>query len=216
MQSELERSIKLDPNFADAYNILAFTCMAQGKSDEALAAMRGAVALNPRNEQYQFNFAHLYLERREFDEATSILRALQTSADPQVAARSSEELARMQSYREQTSLAARLSAQDMTNAPMMTPSSSPESEPEPVSPAVAGAAKFLRGRLLSVDCSHAPTAMLTILAGSTNWKMRVADSSKAIVIGADQFSCDWKNRKVAVNYKAGSGGEGDLVSLEVQ
>jgi hypothetical protein len=35
-------------------------------------------------------------------------------------------------------------------------------------------------------------------------------------MGEDQFSCDWKNRKVAVNYKVDRAGEGDLISLEVQ
>jgi tetratricopeptide (TPR) repeat protein len=37
MQSELERSVKLDPDFADAYSVLAFTYMSQGKRDQALA-----------------------------------------------------------------------------------------------------------------------------------------------------------------------------------
>ena len=37
-----------------------------------------------------------------------------------------------------------------------------------------------------------------------------------LLIGADEFSCGWKNRPVAVNYKAGGKADGDLVSLEVR
>jgi len=36
------------------------------------------------------------------------------------------------------------------------------------------------------------------------------------VIGADQFSCDWQNLRVSVNYKPGGAADGDLVSLEVR
>jgi hypothetical protein len=37
-----------------------------------------------------------------------------------------------------------------------------------------------------------------------------------VLIGADNFSCDWRNRQVTVNYKPGLGKEGDLVSLEMR
>jgi hypothetical protein len=67
-----------------------------------------------------------------------------------------------------------------------------------------------------VDCSSPPAAVLTVLSGSTTWKMRAPNSSKAIVIGADQISCDWKNQKVAVNYREKAQGEGDIISLELQ
>ncbi len=93
------------------------------------------------------------------------------------------------------------------------------SEPEPGTPhvtGVIGAAKFLHGKLLSVDCSAPPAATLTILAGSTTWSMRAANSNKAIVIGADQISCDWKNQKVAVNYRETGDRQADIISLEVQ
>jgi hypothetical protein len=37
-----------------------------------------------------------------------------------------------------------------------------------------------------------------------------------VLVGADIFSCDWKNRPVTVNYKPGGLTDGDLVSLEVR
>jgi hypothetical protein len=37
-----------------------------------------------------------------------------------------------------------------------------------------------------------------------------------VLIGADDFSCDWRDRQVTANYKPGAGANGDLVSLEVR
>jgi tetratricopeptide (TPR) repeat protein len=217
MQSELEKSINLDPEFADAYNILAFTYRSQGRQNEAITALRKAIDLNPRNEQYEFNLAALYLEHQDFDNAISILRTLQNSGDPQVAQRSSVELARVEQYREQMRAATHPPTSGLVGNPLLqTDSAATVSEQQSQSSTHAGAAKFLKGTLLSVDCAKLPAAMLMILAGRTTWKMRVANTSKAVVIGADQFSCDWKIQRVAVNYRETGEGEGDIISLEIQ
>ena len=59
-------------------------------------------------------------------------------------------------------------------------------------------------------------ATVIILEGPKTWKFRVANSKKAMVIGADQFSCDWQGQKVAINYRETGDGQGDLISLEIQ
>src|SRR5256885_11064936 len=204
MQNELEKSIKLDPDFADAYSLLAFAYMSRGKREQAGAVLLKAIELNPRNEQYRFNLANLFLDSQKFDEAISVLRMLQSSGDPQIVSRSTEELAQVQRYKEQARAAAQPSTQSIAGESLMVRTPSAPSEPEPGTPhvtGVIGAAKFLHGKLLSVDCSAPPAATLMILAGSTTWSMRAANSNKAIVIGADQISCDWKNQKVAVEYR---------------
>jgi hypothetical protein len=58
--------------------------------------------------------------------------------------------------------------------------------------------------------------VLTIAAGRKNIQVHVRDRAHAVLIGADQFSCDWKNRNVAVNYRERPDGDGDMVSLEMQ
>jgi tetratricopeptide (TPR) repeat protein len=219
MQNELEKSIKLDPDFADAYSLLAFAYMSRGKREQAGAVLLKAIELNPRNEQYRFNLANLFLDSQKFDEAISVLRMLQSSGDPQIVSRSTEELAQVQRYKEQARAAAQPSTQSIAGESLMVRTPSAPSEPEPGTPhvtGVIGAAKFLHGKLLSVDCSAPPAATLTILAGSTTWSMRAANSNKAIVIGADQISCDWKNQKVAVNYRETGDRQADIISLEVQ
>jgi len=78
------------------------------------------------------------------------------------------------------------------------------------------AIQFLKGKLVSVDCSQAPSAILIVSAGAKVLKLRAQDYKSLTLIGADDFSCDWKGRTVAVNYRAGGKADGDLVSIEVQ
>ena len=87
----------------------------------------------------------------------------------------------------------------------------------PVAPQIdRRAIRFVKGKLLAVDCTQPPSAVLTVSAGTRVLKLRTPDFKLLTLIGADQFSCDWKGRAVAVNYRAGGTADGDLVSLEVQ
>src|SRR5208337_1614434 len=47
-----------------------------------------------------------------------------------------------------------------------------------------------------------PEATVTILSGMTTYKLHASDYKSLLVIGEDQFSCEWKNRLVSVNYRA--------------
>ena len=47
-------------------------------------------------------------------------------------------------------------------------------------------------------------------------RLRTENYKSVMLIGADDFSCDWKSRPVAVNYRPGGKADGDLVSVEVQ
>ena len=69
---------------------------------------------------------------------------------------------------------------------------------------------------MSVDCSGAPAAILAVISGNRKLSLRTPDYKSLTLIGADAFSCEWKGRQVAVNYRARNKTEGDLVSLEVQ
>src|SRR5437868_13994926 len=129
---------------------MAFAYMSRGKREQAGAVLLKAIELNPRNEQYRFNLANLFLDSQKFDEAMSVLRMLQSSGDPQIASRATEELAQVQRYKEQARAAAqpsaKLSTQPITGETPMVRTPSTPWEPEPGSPqitGVTGAAKFL-------------------------------------------------------------------------
>jgi len=75
---------------------------------------------------------------------------------------------------------------------------------------------FLRGTIVSVDCSSRTVATLTVLSGGKNWKMRVQDSKHVAVIGAGSFSCSWDQRKIALNYRETGDATGNVISIEIQ
>jgi hypothetical protein len=59
-------------------------------------------------------------------------------------------------------------------------------------------------------------AILSVRKGPRLMKLRTDDYSKLIVMGADSFSCDWRDRKILVNYKPGGRSDGDLVTIEIE
>jgi tetratricopeptide (TPR) repeat protein len=91
----------------------------------------------------------------------------------------------------------------------------PEQAPPPPQPDKR-TIQFLKGKLIVVDCSQAPSAILTVAAGTKMLKLRTDNYKSVMLIGAADFSCDWKSRPVAVNYRPGGKADGDLVSLELQ
>jgi len=74
---------------------------------------------------------------------------------------------------------------------------------------------YLKGKLLSVDCSQPPAAVVLFSSGVKTLKLKTPDYKSMTLVGADAFSCAWANRQVSVNYKAVGTDTGDLVSLEV-
>jgi tetratricopeptide (TPR) repeat protein len=213
-QKELEASIALDPNFADAYSLLAFTYQYQGRFPDAIKAISRAVALNPRNEGYAYNQAQMFLANRDVDDAVPILERLKNSSNPQIAMMSSTSLVQVETFK--AAMQGR-SGDDGGPAPAVRvrAEASPQNkEPETVTPTAA--AQFLKGKLTAVDCSSPPGAVLTVAVGAKTWQMTAKNASHMILIGADTFSCDWKNRSVAVNYRETGDGRGDIISLELQ
>jgi hypothetical protein len=89
-------------------------------------------------------------------------------------------------------------------------------KPPPLKPGSTGPVQFLKGKIVSSDCSKAPEATVTVLSGMTTYKMHATDYKTLLVIGDDQFSCAWANRLVSVNYRATGKNQGEIVSLEVR
>jgi hypothetical protein len=83
-------------------------------------------------------------------------------------------------------------------------------------PGSTGPVQYLKGKIVSSDCSKAPEAMVTVLVGMTTYKMHASDFKTLPVIGEDQFSCEWTNRLVSVNYRAVGKNQGELVSIELR
>ena len=220
---EVEASIDLDPNFADSYALLAFAQSTGGDPGKAIVTMRKALAINPRNENYIFNLANLYLANRQPDQAIALLVPLRSAGDPELASRASATLAQAQQFQEMRKTGT--VEADPKVVLLNRESSQGEARPD-TSADVSGTAvkaqtnsnplKFIHGILTAVDCSTPPRATLTVVSGSTTWKMNVADRNHLVLIGADTFSCDWHKQKVALNFRETSESEGSVFSLEIQ
>jgi Flp pilus assembly protein TadD len=224
MTRELETAISLDPTYADSYALLAFAQSTSGDAAKALVTIQKALAISPRDENYLFNLANIYVANQQPDQAIALLQSLRISDNPELASRVAELLAQVQQFRESVeegtaALHPRIALPHKENSgseakPQITAETS--SEPVVKLQASVGATKFIRGTLTSVDCSTPPLATLTVVSGAKTWRMNVADRTHLVLIGATEFSCAWIKQKVALNYRETSEGEGNVISLEIQ
>ncbi len=223
MIRELDTAIALDPEFADPYSLLAFAQMYAGDPAKGLVSMQKAVSLSPRNENYQFDLAQMYLNNQQTGPAIAILQTLTRSSSPEVSARASGTLEQAQQFeaslKEQAAASSEIAhgkdGEAAENGSMRVDKSSAaegvvRSVPNQTAPS------FLKGTIVGVDCSALPNATLTVVSGGKTWKMQVSDSKHVLLIGADVFSCSWSKQKVALNYRQIGAGAGQVVSIEVQ
>jgi len=225
MMLDLRSVLEWYPELADAYDLLAMARNAGGGAAAALQAERSAIALSPRNELYVFHLAQIYVASKNWESANIHLNRLKASSNPQIAALARDLIEQAGSERKygiptnagktQSKLAPQKSPFDVLEEDAAkrdaAENSGSSDEGEDQRPT-----KFFRGRLVAVDCSHAPAAILTVTAENATLKLRAPDYKSLLLIGADDFSCDWRDRQVTVNYKSRGPKDGDLVSLEVR
>jgi tetratricopeptide (TPR) repeat protein len=223
MMQDLRAVTDWYPELADAYNMLGMARVEGGGINSALEAQRQAIALAPRNVEYQFNLGQIYVAGKKWDLAREVFTRLKAGPDRTAAAAAKQELEDLETLQKYGVRPQRAGGNAAPAGAASTPAgaaSAAEDEdaapkPAPVKPGTTGPVQFLKGKIVSSDCSKPPEAIVTILSGMTTYKMHASDYKSLLVIGEDQFSCDWKNRLVSVNYRAVGKHEGELVSIEV-
>ncbi len=218
MMIDLKVTLDWYPDFAEAYNMLAMARIEGGGAASAMESIKQAIALSPRNEQYLLNLGQIHEGAKKWDAAQAVFERLKDSNNPQIAAAARHRLEELPTVRKygispsapkrvaQTSPFDELEQEAQKRAQQQADSTTPDKRPT----------QFAKGILVSVDCSRAPAAILLVNTGVKNMKLRASDYKSLLVIGEDALSCEWKNRRVAVNYRAGGVADGDLISLEVQ
>jgi len=224
MMQDLRAVLEWYPEFAEAYNLLAIAHIEGGGPVAAMQAERAAMQLSPRNQQYVYNLAEIHIADQKWDAARALLERLKGSVNPLVAAAARERLGQI-SNEQKYGISAAAAAADKKLAAQPSPFDVLEQDAAKraaaqATPSTSTAdkrpAKFFQGRLVGVDCSRSPAAVLTVTSGGVVLKLRTADYNSLPLIGAESFSCDWNNRSVSVNYKPGGLSDGDLVSVEVR
>ena len=228
MMQDLRAVADWYPELADAYNMLGMARVEGGGINSALEAQRQAIALAPRNLEYEFNLGQIYVAGKKWDLAREVFTRLKAGPDRAAAAAAKQQLddlETLQKYGVRPQRAGESAAPaGAASTPAVAASSAQDEDqdadaaPKPVAPkpGTTGPVQFLKGKIVSSDCSKPPEATVTILSGMTTYKMHASDYKSLPVIGEDQFSCEWKNRLVSVNYRAAGKNQGELVSIEVR
>jgi len=238
MMQDLRAVIDWYPELADAYNMLGMARVEGGGWASALEAQKQAIALSPRNPEYQFNLGQIYMAGKKWDLARDVFTRLKESPDKAAASaakRQLEDVATLQKYgirpqhgSEAAAPAGAASTPGAGSAPTAasdkTASSSESADedadaapkPPPVKPGTTGPVLFLKGKIVSSDCSKSPEAAITVISGMTTYTMHASDYKNLVVIGEDSFSCEWTNRLVSVNYRATGKHAGEVISIEVR
>jgi hypothetical protein len=227
MMLDLKAVLEWYPELADAYDLLALARNEGGTSAAAMQAERAAITLSPRNEHYVYHLAQIYIASKKWEAAESLLERLRGSTNPEISTLARERLSQIASERKYGM--AGVGGTSGSPQSKLTPQKSPFDvlDEDAAKRAAAEKAaqtgtadtrptKFLQGRLLAVDCSQTPAAILTVTSEGVVLKLRVPDYKSLLLIGADDFSCDWRDRRVSVNYKPGGLADGDVVSLEMR
>jgi hypothetical protein len=238
LQQDLHIVLDWDHEFVEAYSMLAMAQMEGGGLRTASDSIRAAIQLAPRNQRYLLQLATIYMAGKNWDAATALLERLANGSDPEVAETARKDLQDLPTLKKygilpqlpapnqtaQTTPAPSTSAaqpatpkKTTNNAERAKETNEENQDQAPPEPQIdKRPISYLKGKLVSVDCTQAPIAVITISAGIRTLRLRTADYKALILVGADQFSCDWTDRLISVNYKAGGKADGDLVSLEMR
>jgi hypothetical protein len=225
MMQDLKAVLEWYPEFADAYDLLALARNEGGGPTAAMQSERAAMMLSPRNEHYIYHLAQIYIASKKYDAAEALLERLKNSGNPELASMARERMTQAGAERKygipialaamQPKLATQKSPFDVLEEDAAKRAAA-EKAAQSGGPEDRRPTKFVKGRLINVDCSTAPTAVLTVTAEGVVLKLRAVDYKSLVLIGSDDFSCNWKDRQVTVNYKPGGLIDGDLVSLELR
>jgi tetratricopeptide (TPR) repeat protein len=229
MMQDLRAVADWYPELADAYNMLGMARVEGGGINSALEAQRQAIALAPRNVEYQFNLGQIYVAGKNWDLAREVFTRLKAGPDRAAASAAKQQLddlETLQKYGVRPQRAGESAASTPAKRAGLPASAASAAEdqddeddaapkPVPVKPGPTGPVRFLKGKIVSSDCSKSPEATVTILSGMTTYKLHTSDYKSLQVIGEDKFSCEWTNRLVSVNYRAAGKNEGELVSVEL-
>jgi tetratricopeptide (TPR) repeat protein len=230
VQQNLRMVIDWDPQYAEAYHMLGLAELEGGGLHAAVDTMRTAIQLAPRKQWYVYNLAEIYMAGKKWDDAQPLLERLKTSPNPQIASTAKKKLEDLPFLKKygvpperapEAQPAAQNKGSEKDREVESGDSDSDESATADTPPKLKERAPdkrpvlHVKGKLTNVDCTQSPEAVLTLASAGRVLKLHTSNFKSLVLIGADQFSCDWRDQSVSANYKASGKAEGDLVSLEI-
>jgi hypothetical protein len=214
----LTNAIKMDPQFARAYVMRGLARLAADRNDLALSDLRIACGLRPRDERALLALAQAKAATGDSQNATALLGLLSKSNDAVIAQSAKDAMAdtgRQQREKKRLEAQGYGGYRDQTDPRWKVPNAeNGEAEKKEEAPDMRKT-EYMKGTLVDVQCSDSGSATMSVSSGGRAWKLQIADRKSVLLMNRESFSCAWKNVKVGVNYKAGAGQAGDVVSIEL-
>jgi tetratricopeptide (TPR) repeat protein len=222
VQQDLRTVVDWDTEFAEAYHLLALAELEGGGVHASLDSIRTAIQLAPRRQSYVMDLARIYIAQKKWSEAQATLEQLKAGSNGQLAAAARKKLDDLPFIKKYGIDPDRSpGAQDTRVIEANSGISNPLPENLDEKPQLKERApdkrpvKYVKGKIVRVNCDNPPEAILTVLAAGRTMKLHTSDYKSLAIVGADQFSCDWRNQRASINYKASGTSQGDVVSVEI-
>jgi tetratricopeptide (TPR) repeat protein len=240
MMQDLKTVLDWSPEFASADNMLGVARLEGGGLNSAMQSERAAIALSPRNLDYQLNMAKIYMAAKQWEAAEALLKRLSAGPDTKVAQQAKQQLEILPNLKKYgiaqpvnapagsgaSAAGAAASGSATVAAAQLSAAANPGPQPAENDEIIVEDEEgpridrrpvlFAKGKVVAVDCSQQPVATITFFTGAKTLKLRTENYQNLTLIDVPQFNCNWANRPASVNYKAGGKADGDLVSLEVR
>lgn len=228
IQQDLYAALSAYAQFPDALDMLAQAYTAGYQGTRAVESARAAIKQAPRNQAYVLHLGQALTISEKWDEAQQVFERLVRTAPGPVAAEARKWLSDLPIRKKYGNALAQqgkgvvdltgkgkaaapdpmeVTAEDEAEDARREAAAHPKADPRPL--------QFVKGKLLRVECAKA-SATLLVSANGKQWRMHVADVTSVVLVGADGFSCDWRDRSVFVNYRLKAALEGDVSSLELE
>jgi tetratricopeptide (TPR) repeat protein len=225
IRKELATAIALEPDYAEAYNLLGITLSARGEKEKAIEALNKAIALSPRNTSFVANLVSAYMRTQDFDHAIPVLQQLEHSSDSQTAAWASQQIQAIENFKSaMQGRDAMVREGNGSSGALVLGEASANNEPANTSPAKsasaggAGPVLSMKGTLVSVDCSSRP--VFIVASGGKNWRLNLPLNQTLMIKGDVKAMagnpCTLKNHGVKVSYRKSGENQGDLLSLDLE
>lgn len=228
MQKDLERAVQLDPNFADAYGMLALSLVWQGKHDEAIPPAEKAVELSPRNDEWAMNLAGFYANAKRYDDAIKTCERLEKSSNPAIARQAAMMYSSLTQYKEQMAQYDKWQKERTEQAQAEEHQDTTEEPPSPGTPATKAESPTLKqrprptgmmilseyeGSLQKVECSGQRASFT--LSGAHPITLTTPDIQQVSFTGKQAFSCDLHGVKVRGFYSKNAG-KNQVMTMEFE
>jgi len=199
-KKELEEALQLNPNLAEAYNLLSLNAHQRSDTTGAIEASLHAVALDQRNEHYAVNLANAYLAAQRIPEAQAVVNQLRSSQNPTVLtaiASMQSYISQYQSYQQAVANSKKEAQGSDVQETVPETSSQPRVMLRTANDASNAVRRTMEGTLVQIDCKGDGSGSLYMQDGERLVQLKFRSFSGITDPDDDTVTC-WTKQKHAI------------------